>query len=83
MARLLRASTVRARALRRAATLAEQRLWALRRARRLAGAKFRRQQPLGPYVVDFFCEHACLVIEADGAHHFPPPRAQLVRAARS
>lgn len=31
--------------------------------------------------MDFFCEHACLVIEADGAHHFPPPRAQLVRDA--
>jgi very-short-patch-repair endonuclease len=33
----------------------------------------RRQQPLGPYIVDFFCEQAALAIEADGRHHYPPP----------
>ena len=32
--------------------------------------KFRRQQPLGPYVVDFFCEAAALIVEADGGVHF-------------
>jgi very-short-patch-repair endonuclease len=81
MPRLLRSSTYRARALRRAATAAERRLWSHLHGRRLEGAKFRRQQPLGPYIVDFFSEEAGLVIEADGAPHFPPPRAQLARDA--
>ena len=69
MARLLRPQTFRARALRRACTPAERALWQLLRGRRLAGAKFRRQQPLGHFVVDFFCEQARLVIEADGDYH--------------
>ncbi len=43
--------------------------------------KLRRQQPLGPYIADFFCEEARLVVEADGAPHFPPPAAQLERDA--
>lgn len=81
MSRLLRASTFRARALRRSATRAERTLWALLRGRRLQGAKFRRQHPLGPYFVDFFCEEARLVVEVDGAHHFPPPRRDRVRDA--
>lgn len=45
-------------------------MWDLLRARRLAGLKFRRQQPLGPYVVDFYCEEAALVVEADGPIHY-------------
>ena len=81
MPRLLRESTYRARRLRRSATPAEQALWTLIRARRLDGAKFRRQQPLGPYIVDFFCERAGLVIELDGAPHFPRPRRDQVRDA--
>jgi very-short-patch-repair endonuclease len=44
-------------------------LWELLRGRRLAGAKFRRQHPIGPFVVDFFCADARLVVEADGAPH--------------
>ena len=55
-------------------------LWNLLRDRQL-GAKFRRQQPLGPYVVDFFCEQAGLVIEVDGAGHFPRPERDRVRDA--
>ena len=81
MARLLRPATFRARALRRASTHAEQVLWALLRGRRLDHAKFRRQQPLGPYIVDFFCEQARLIVEADGAHHFPPPHSDIARDA--
>lgn len=65
--------TYRARALRRAATPAETLLWERVRARRLDGFKFRRQQPLGPYIVDFFCEQAALAIEADGRQHYPAP----------
>jgi very-short-patch-repair endonuclease len=56
-------------ALRRNATEAERRLWALLRDRRLAGAKFRRQHPIGPYVADFACTKWRLVVEADGGQH--------------
>ena len=51
----------------------------LLRNRQLQGAKFRRQQPLGPFIVDFFCEEAGLVVEADGAHHYPVPDHQRER----
>ena len=44
-------------------------LWSCLRARRLAGAKFRRQRPLGRYIADFCCDEARLVIELDGAAH--------------
>ena len=71
MSRLLRPLTYRARALRRAETPAERELWRWLRGRKLEGAKFRRQQPIGPFVADFLCEEARLVIEADGAPHFP------------
>ena len=67
MHRLRRPETFRARALRRSATPAETVLWALLRGRRL-GAKFRRQQSLGPFIVDFFCADAGLVVEADGGY---------------
>ncbi len=42
-----------AKRMRREATLAEQKLWQQLRDRRLAGVKFRRQMPIGPYIVDF------------------------------
>ena len=59
----------RSRALRRASTGAEQLLWHLLRARQLAGAKFRRQHQFGPYILDFYCYQARLVIELDGVQH--------------
>ena len=59
----------RARAMRGASTEAEQRLWRLLRDRRLSGLKFRRQVPIGPYVVDFLCVGARLIVEADGSQH--------------
>ena len=62
-------SIARARALRRSATASEQRLWAALRGGQLCGLKFRRQVPIGPYVVDFFCPAARLVVEVDGAGH--------------
>ena len=58
-----------ARALRAGATEAELRLWYFLRDRRFAGAKFRRQVPVGPYIVDFLCVAASLVVEADGGQH--------------
>ena len=58
-----------AKRLRRDATLAEQKLWQQLRNRRLAGLKFRRQMPIGPYVVDFISLEQGLVIEVDGSQH--------------
>jgi len=58
-----------ARNLRHKATDAEQLLWHLLRNRRLAGAKFRRQHPIGPYIADFHCNEYLLVIELDGGQH--------------
>jgi len=50
-------------------TDAECRLWSRLRARQLQGWKFRRQHPLGPYVLDFACVEHQIVIEADGGQH--------------
>ncbi|MDZ7749829.1 MAG: DUF559 domain-containing protein [Halofilum sp. (in: g-proteobacteria)] len=58
-----------ARTLRRNMTDAEHRLWYHLRARRFAGFRFRRQQPIGPYIVDFECFRARLVVEVDGGQH--------------
>ncbi len=60
-----------ARALRRNAPETERLLWKLLRDRKLEGLKFRRQVPLGPYVLDFVCMRHRLVIEADGPFHDP------------
>ena len=58
-----------ARSLRRRTTDAEQCLWRQLRGRRLAGLKFKRQQPIGPYIVDFVCFTAGVVVEVDGGQH--------------
>jgi very-short-patch-repair endonuclease len=59
----------RARELRRDTTLPERLLWSLLRRRQINGHHFRRQHPIGPYVVDFVCIAAMLVIEIDGESH--------------
>jgi very-short-patch-repair endonuclease len=59
----------RARALRREMTEAERCLWYQLRGHRFMGLKFRRQQPLGRYIVDFICLEIGLVIELDGGQH--------------
>jgi very-short-patch-repair endonuclease len=61
--------TDRSRTLRRKATPPEQLLWSILRDRRLAGLKFRRQEPIGPYVVDFSCREIKLIVELDGMSH--------------
>ncbi|MBD3728923.1 MAG: endonuclease domain-containing protein [Sphingomonadales bacterium] len=61
--------TERARLLRRNMTDAEQRIWQALRNRALAGLKFRRQVPVGPYIVDFQCRDRQLVVEIDGGQH--------------
>lgn len=58
-----------ARTLRQNMTDAERLLWRHLRAHRFDGQKFRRQQPIGPYVVDFVHFGARLIIEADGSQH--------------
>jgi adenine-specific DNA methylase len=58
-----------ARELRKNATDAEKLLWQLLRDRQLAGAKFRRQHPLGKYILDFYCHESRLAIELDGGQH--------------
>jgi very-short-patch-repair endonuclease len=63
------ASIDQARRLRRSAPSTERSLWKLLRDRRLEGLKFRRQVPIGPYVVDFICPRHRLIIEADGPFH--------------
>lgn len=61
-------SIAKARALRRRMTVAERKFWSLVRNNRL-GVKFRRQVPMGPYIVDFFCFSSKLVVELDGSQH--------------
>ena len=68
--------TGRARGLRRKSTFVERRLWAALRGKSLEGLRFRRQQPIGPYIADFFCPSAKLVIELDGYFHSDTLRAQ-------
>jgi very-short-patch-repair endonuclease len=58
-----------ARTLRAKATDAEIALWRLLRSRRLAGMKFRRQVPIGAWIVDFVSFEQRLIIEADGSQH--------------
>ena len=58
-----------ARGLRQNMTDAERRLWSVLRSRKLDGWKFRRQHPVGPYVLDFACLECKLLIEADGGQH--------------
>ena len=67
-----RRSHARARTLRRSSTEAETRLWYRLRNRQAGGYKFRRQEAIGPYVIDFFCYDALLVVEVDGSQHFEP-----------
>ena len=60
---------MRARELRKQTTPAEKILWEQLRDRRLLGLKFRRQHPLGTYIVDFYCPAQRLVVEIDGEIH--------------
>ncbi len=58
-----------ARTLRRSMTGPERKLWSKLRNKQLHGLKVRRQVPLGPYVADFFCFEAKLIVEIDGYQH--------------
>jgi very-short-patch-repair endonuclease len=62
-------SLTRVREARRDSTPAERKLWSRLRARQLKEAKFRRQVWLGPFIADFFCADAKLIVEVDGDSH--------------
>ena len=61
-----------ARKLRQNSTLQEQKIWKLLRNRQFKGLKFKRQFPIGEYIVDFVCEEKKIVIEIDGGQHNIP-----------
>jgi very-short-patch-repair endonuclease len=71
-----RAKTARARTLRKDATPAETKLWSHLRNGNMHGVSFRRQHPVGSYVLDFFCSAAMLAIELDGGQHSDAPNAE-------
>jgi very-short-patch-repair endonuclease len=58
-----------ARRLRAEASDAERKLWSYLRRKQMASLRFRRQHPIGPYIVDFYCSAAKLVVELDGSQH--------------
>ncbi|HEV2851231.1 MAG TPA: DUF559 domain-containing protein [Thermoanaerobaculia bacterium] len=64
-----------ARELRKEQTAAEEALWNLLRDRRLLRIKFRRQVPIGSFIVDFYCHRERLVVELDGPIHQEPLQA--------
>jgi len=72
-----------ARSLRKAQTDAEARLWLHLRAGRLNGLKFRRQYPVPPYILDFYCHSAALAVELDGSQHNPSVDAARTRFLES
>jgi very-short-patch-repair endonuclease len=73
--------TARARHLRRNQTLAEARLWRALRMRQFRGVKFRRQHPVGGYVLDFACPELGLAVEVDGSQHAWQRQADETRTA--
>ncbi|MBX9707698.1 MAG: endonuclease domain-containing protein [Caulobacteraceae bacterium] len=66
----------RARVSRRTLTPPEARLWVSLKGKQSAGLKFRRQHPLGAYVLDFYCPEARLAVEVDGQQHGDPERSE-------
>jgi very-short-patch-repair endonuclease len=69
----------RARNLRRGMTKAEKRLWGILRSRQTEGYRFRRQVPIGGFIVDFVCHAARLIVEIDGGQHDPSSEAEASR----
>ena len=82
LSRVRERARVRARELRHSSTDAERAIWQRLRSRQLAGYKFRRQHPIGPYFADFACVEAGLIVELDGSQHFEPD-AMTADEARS
>lgn len=66
--------TSRARLLRKNQTSQEDKIWNLLRNRNFHGLKFKRQHPIGNYIVDFICIDKKIVIEIDGGQHNAPEK---------
>jgi len=64
-----RQSTINARELRQSQTDAEKVMWHHLKAKRFHGLKFKRQHPVGPFIADFICIEAGLIVEIDGSQH--------------
>jgi very-short-patch-repair endonuclease len=62
-------NTKSTRKLRNNQTDAERRLWQMLKRRQIAGVKFRRQQPIGQFIVDFACFERRVIVEVDGGQH--------------
>jgi len=62
-------NTRNARELRKNLTDAERRLWQQLKRRQIATVKFRRQQPMGPFIADFVCFERRVIVEVDGGQH--------------
>jgi len=71
--------TLAAQELRKRSTPAERHLWAQLRAHRLNGYYFRRQYPIGRYVVDFICRRHGVIVEVDGEYHRQQVGADIER----
>jgi len=71
--------TPRARDLRQTPTRAEKIIWQFLRRKRIGSLKWRRQQPVGSFIVDFYCPELKLVIELDGASHADKGQQDTVR----
>ena len=69
-----------ARKLRHQSTDAERMLWKYLRAHRMVGYKFKRQVVIEPYIVDFICLEARLIVEADGGQHLEQVESDLKRS---
>jgi very-short-patch-repair endonuclease len=68
------AGVIKARSLRKKPTWAEKLMWSWLRDRRFNDYKFRRQQPVGRYYLDFYCEEAHVAVELDGSGHGHPDK---------
>jgi very-short-patch-repair endonuclease len=68
-----------ARNLRQNQTDAELELWWALRSRQIEGTKFKRQFPIGPYIVDFVCFESRLVVEVDESQHMVQERKDAIR----
>ncbi|MGH9443984.1 MAG: endonuclease domain-containing protein [Thermoanaerobaculia bacterium] len=77
---LVRTQRLYSRRLRRDQTSAEEVMWKVLRGRRFKELKFRRQHPMGPFVVDFFCPELNLAIELDGGGHATDQSVEQDRA---
>ena len=71
--------TILARNLRRNQTDAERKLWSILRSRQFENSKFRRQEPIGKYIVDFVSMERELIIELDGGQHNQQPEQEKDR----